>query len=31
MIKDTRENIINTDLYKQLLNLNKFVIDEFNK
>lgn len=31
MIKDTRENIINTDLYKQLLNLNKFVIDELNK
>lgn len=31
MIKDTRENIINTDLYKQLLNINKYVIDELNK
>jgi len=31
MIKDTRKNIINTDLYKQLLNINKYVIDELNK
>lgn len=31
MMKDTRENIINTDLYKQLLNINKYVIDELNK